>query len=309
MAAGAGRATAWLRATRPLAHANIAPPILLGQAFAFANAGHLDAGLGAVAFGFGILDHLAIVFANDYADRDADALTDTRTIVSGGSRVIPDGLLRPAQLRTAAIVAGLALLAGSAVAGWLLERELLPAFAAVALLLLHAYSFEPMRLSFRGFGEVLQGVGVGLVLPLMGWYAQTGDLARAPYDVFAPLVVLAFAGNVLTALPDHAADSKAGKRTWPVRRGEARARRDALALVGLGIAFATQVGPVFSREWTALVVGPPALCALLALGWMRAGRPVLPFVLLAAGAVTTLHLTWAAALVWGDPSLRGAGGA
>ena len=236
-----------------------------------------------------------------------DALAEGRTAFSGGSRVLVEGLLRPHQLRNAAVVMGLALLVGSAVAGWLLDRELLPVFAFVALLLLQAYSFEPMRLSFRGFGELLQGVGVGLVLPLMGWYLQTGDLsAHTPWDVFAPLVILAFAGNILTALPDHEGDVKADKHTWPVRRGPIRARRDALALVGLGIGFSTQVGPVFGQEWTAVLVAPPALFALLALGWMREGRPVLPFVTFAAGAITVLHLSWSAALFLGDPSLRGA---
>ncbi|MCB9591290.1 MAG: prenyltransferase [Sandaracinaceae bacterium] len=300
---------AWLRAARPLAHANIAPPILLGQAFGFASTGTFDPILASVAFGFGVLDHLTIVFANDYADRESDALADERTIFSGGSRVIPDGLIEPRHLKLAAIGAAATLVIGSAVAGFLLGRDLLPAFAAAALALLYAYSYEPFRLSYRGYGEIVQGLGVGLVLPLLGWYAQTGDVTRAPYDAFAPLVMLAFASNILTALPDHAGDARAAKRSWPVRRGEARARRDALVLVGVGVALATQVGPVFSMEWTAAIVGPPALAVLLAFGWMKEGRPVLPFVTFAAGAITVLHVAWSVALLVADSRVRGALGA
>ena len=300
---------AWVRAARPLAHANIAPPILLGQALAFAASERFDVTLAAVAFGFGVFDHLTIVFANDYADRDADALGDSRTMFSGGSRVIPDGLISPRALRNAAIATGSVLLVGSGVAGWLVDRPLLPAFAAVALLLLHAYSFAPMRLSYRGFGEMLQGVGVGFVLPLLGWYAQSGDLSRAPFDAFAPLVLLAFASNVLTSLPDHPADTAADKRTWPVRRGLARSRRDALVFVGLGILLVSQVGPAFSTEWTAVVLGPPAFAALLALVWLRREDALMRFVTFAAGSITVLHVTWSVALFVARSGARGAGGA
>ncbi|MBX3270911.1 MAG: prenyltransferase [Sandaracinaceae bacterium] len=293
---------AWARAARPLAHVNLAPPILLGQALAYAQTHTFDPVLAAVAFGFGALDHLVIVFGNDYADRDADAQARARTLVSGGSRVIPDGLIRASSLRAGALAAAIALLVGSAAAGAALDRPLLPAFALAALLLLHSYSFPPLRLSYRGFGEVVQGLGVGLVLPLLGWYAQTGELARAPYDAFAPLVVLGFAANALTALPDLDGDRRAGKRTWPVRRGDGRARRDALALSGLGLVLATQVGPALAPAWIALSVGPPALCAVLSLGWLRPERPVLPFVVLTAGAGPLLALGWSAALALGGAS-------
>jgi len=297
---------AWLRAARPLAHANIAPPILLGTGLAFAHTRELDPALVAVAFGFGALDHLAIVFANDYADREADALSDGRTIFSGGSRVIVDGLLSPAALRNAAIVAAVLLVAGSAVAGWLLDRPYLPGFAVAALALLQAYSFAPLRLSYRGFGEVLQGLGVGVVLPLLGYYAQTGLLIRAPWDAFAPLFLLAFTSNILTALPDHDGDAKADKQTWAVRRGAMRARRDALVFAGVGVALVTQVGPSFDATWTAIVVGPPLLALVGALVSLRREDQTLRFVVLAAGAITVVQLTWAAALFEAKSEPRGA---
>lgn len=274
---------------------NIAPPILLGQAFACHQTGRFELRFAALAFLFGAVDHLAIVFANDYADRDADALQERATLVSGGSRVIIDGLLSARAVGRAAAVSALVLLIGSAAAGVMFARPLLPVFAAVALFLLWAYSFSPLRLSYRGYGEMLQGVGVGIVLPLVGWYAQSGELARAPLGALAPLFLLAFAGNVLTALPDREGDLRADKRTWPTRRGDARARRDALVLIGVALALSTQVGPALPPAWRALAVGPPALALLLALTWLR--RPALPFVLAAASAGTLLHLGWSVALL------------
>lgn len=299
--ARSGGAGAWIRAARPLAHANIAPPLLLGQALAVAAGAPFEPRLAVVAFGFGVLDHLFIVFANDYADRDADALGGPPTIFSGGSRVIQRGLLSAGQLRAAALVAGGALLSFSCVAGLALDRPWLPALAIAALVLLFAYSFPPLRLSYRGLGELAQGAGVGLVLPLVGYYVQTGDLAGAPWAAFAPLVLLAFVSNIITALPDVAGDRAAGKRSWPVRRGEARARRDVLVLLGLGVLFVGRVGPSLSPGWLAAVLVPPALCVLAASRELfradAASRGAcLRFVALTAGAITILQLIWSLAL-------------
>ncbi|HHH27463.1 MAG TPA: prenyltransferase, partial [Polyangiaceae bacterium] len=113
-----GPVGAWLRAARPLAHANIAPPIALGMAFAHALRSEFSVRMAAVGFGFGVLNHLGIVFMNDLADRETDAMAQTRTPFSGGSRVIPDGLITASALRNAAITVSVLLLLGSAVAGW-----------------------------------------------------------------------------------------------------------------------------------------------------------------------------------------------
>lgn len=284
---------AWIRAARPLAHANIAPPILLGQALAVFQGAAFDPFLFALAHGFGVLDHLAIVFTNDVADREGDALHDAPTPFSGGSRVLQEGLLRPRQLARAASGCALALVVLSGV-GVLVERPVLPLFALAALALLGAYSLPPLRLSYRGQGEILQGLGVGLVLPLLGFYAQSGALASAPWALLSALVVLGVASNVLTALPDLTADRAVEKRTWPVRRGEGKAARDALVLLATGLVLANQVAPNVSRIWVvvpALMIGIAAFVAR-----DRSPRGRVRFVALAAGSVTVLELALAAVL-------------
>lgn len=280
---------AWLKAARPLAHGNIAPPILLGAALAFADSHRFDVWMAAFAHAFGILDHLVIVFANDYADRDADRLNTAPTMFSGGSRVLVDGLLRPRSLAIAAIVCALLLLSISAL-GFFVERPLLPFLALVALLLLHAYSFAPLRLAYRGHGEILQGLGVGFVLPLVGYYAQSGELASAPFAVLAPLVVLGIASNILTALPDAPADRAAHKRSWPVRRGEDRARSDALLLCGGATIACALVMPLAAS--TRPIMLAPGLLLLLA----HRSASTVRFVAFAVAAIVILQLGLSAAL-------------
>lgn len=288
----AERARVWLRALRPLAHGNLAPPILLGQALSVAAGWPFDPLAFCLAHAFGLADHAFIVFANDLADHETDADNTTPTPVSGGSRVVPQGLLTPAALARAASWSAAALLGVSLVGALLMSRPLAPLFALAALGLLWAYSHGP-RLSYRGGGELLQGLGLGVVLPLWGFYAQAGTLGRAPWAALGPLVLLHAVGNVLTALPDLPSDARAHKRTWPVRVGEATARRH--VLVGLTLAL-LGVGLVVLRHAGALaacaVLAPPCVALVVACGLRR--HRVLPFVLAGLGVIGLVQLAWAA---------------
>ena len=221
---------AWIQASRPLAHVNIAVPLVLGQVTAWHVAGRFSwAWLGIAAI-WGVLDHLFIIFSNDFADHEADS--GKRTVLSGGSGVIPEGKLTALQVERAAQAAAMMLLLYSC-ALFFFGRPLTPYYALAALLLMWLYSFPPVRLSYRGGGEVLQGIGVGIGLPSIGYYFQAEGVF-APSWVIGPATLLGICGNVLTALPDVEDDAKALKRTWPVRSGTQSARRFASA----GIAFA-----------------------------------------------------------------------
>jgi len=222
--------TAWMQAARPLAHVNIVVPLLLGHAAAWHVTGLFDVWWLAAALGWGVLDHLFVIFANDFADQEADS--GRRTLISGGSGVIPEGKLTPHQVGRAAQTTAILLLSYSCALA-LVGRTWTPFYALAALLLMWLYSFAPVRMSYRGGGEVLQGVGVGIGLPSLAYYMQT-ETVFAPGWVIWPAALLGVCSNVLTALPDVEDDTRAQKRTWPVRHGMASARRFASA----GIAFA-----------------------------------------------------------------------
>ncbi len=298
-----GSLRAWLRALRPLAHGNIAPPILLGQALAM-HAGHEVHLTGLLlAHAFGVIDHAFIVLANDLADHETDRDNTTHTLVSGGSRVVPDGLLSLRALSAGAWLAGLALLALSTLAAVVLARPLAPLFAIAAIALLLAYSHPPLRLSYRGGGEVLQGLGVGAVLPLWGFYAQVGSLDAFPWSALAPLVLLHTIGNVITALPDTPSDARAEKRTWPVKVGERAARGHvivALAIVLVG--FAVVIARMQSWTHAVIVTALPTISLAVSTRWLASGDAVdrgacLRFVLATAGALGLVQLGWCLALI------------
>jgi len=220
----------WIQAARPLAHVNILIPLLLGHAAAWHVRAAFSLRWFVAALLWGVLDHLFVIFSNDVADREAD--TGVRTVLSGGSGVIQEGKLSHRKVASAAqLFAGALLLYSCAMS--LFGPAWVPLYALAALLLMWLYSFPPVRLSFRGGGELLQGLGVGVGLPSLAYYLQTGE-PLAPLWVIGPATVLGVSSNVLTAMPDTDIDVRANKRTWSVRHGVPHARRFASA----GIAFA-----------------------------------------------------------------------
>lgn len=288
---------AWIQAARPLAQANLAAPLLLGQAFAFAITGRFDPLLLGLLALFGVLDQLFIVFANDVADAEHDR-PEARTLFSGGSGVIGEGKIERATLARAAIGAYAALGLLSLVLAWLATPWALAAWA-LAGALLHAYSFPPLRRSYRGGGELLQGLGIGAVLPLLGFAVQAGTLDGYPWATLTATVTLGFAGNVATALPDHAADRRALKRTWPVRLGVVRAAWACLGLTVSAIYLSLATGGALDRRvgFVAFAVLPlvPALFANV-----RTKSGVVRFVFAQGAATQLVWLGWAACCVF-DP--------
>lgn len=220
----------WIRAARPLAHVNIAMPLLLGHVAAWHVTERFDWRWFGAAILWGVLDHLFVIFANDFADRDAD--TGRTTVLSGGSGVIQEGKLSARQVERAAQGAAILLLSYSC-GLTLLGRTWTPFYALAALLLMWLYSFPPIRMSYRGGGEILQGIGVGIGLPSLAYYFQT-EAFFAPGWVIWPAALLGTCSNVLTALPDAEDDASANKRTWPVRHGSQSARRFASAGIAFG---------------------------------------------------------------------------
>lgn len=234
-----GTLRAWLQASRLPSQSYLALPLLLGQAVAVhLRGGALDVGTLVAVQLFGVLDQLFIVYANDWADQETDRRNQTATLFSGGSRVLVEGRLSPRALGLAAVLCAGALLALSLGLALLRDAPLLVPLAVAALGLLWAYSYPPLRLSYRGGGELLQMVGVAGVLPLYGYVAQGGDPGRFPWALVALLLPTHLACAIATALPDEPSDRESGKLTLPARVGGERAAWVIVALNALTLVLA-----------------------------------------------------------------------
>lgn len=298
---------AWVQASRPLSQVNIALPLLVGEMLAYVECLRLDVGLLVVAHVFGVLDQLFIVWANDVADEADDRANPAPTPFSGGSRVLVDGVLSREALARAAAGAAIAMLGLSIFTAAMLDRPAMPLAWALAVAILWAYSFAPFRLSHGGAaGAAAQAFGVMVVLPLLGFYLQCGNVQGFPWRALVPCVLLGLASHITTALPDQPADEAVGKRTWAVLFGPRRARVHSLQLAALGALATPLVLPDLPQlGWAAIEAVPVVLLLVNRRGLDRAEasdrKALVRFVVLNGAAINVTLLGWIVALALRPP--------
>ncbi len=175
-------------------------------------------------------------YSNEFFDFEADVVNQTPTSWSGGSRVLPDGLLAPRVALVAALtLAAVTLLAALVLAFALEAGPLTLPLLLLALITAWIYSAPPARLHSRGVGELATSLLVPGLTPLIGFHLQMGRLAWSPVLAVLPLCCLQFAMLLSVHLPDAEGDEAVGKRTLVVRMGRPHAAR--LYLVALTLAY------------------------------------------------------------------------
>lgn len=166
-----------------------------------------------------LMANLCAHFADEYADRDTDALS-RRTWFSGGSGVLPAGIVTPTFALQAALVTGAGvLLAGAAFAamGWLS----LSAFGIAWLGLIGGwcYSMPPFALERRGWGEVTNAALGALLIPLFGFTTQHGEPTLGAILALLPVFTITMVNLLGVHWADRRADTAVGKRTLVVILG------------------------------------------------------------------------------------------
>jgi 1,4-dihydroxy-2-naphthoate octaprenyltransferase len=176
--------------------------------------------------------NLCAHFADEYADRDTDALS-RRTWFSGGSGVLPEGLVRPRFALRAALIAGACALLASAIfaaLGWL-------SLAALGIVWLGlaggwCYSMPPFVLERRGLGEMTNAALGALLIPLLGFTTQVGTPTLGAMLALMPVFSITLVNLLGVHWADRCADAAVGKRTLAVILGK-RALHLHRALVAL----------------------------------------------------------------------------
>ncbi len=215
----------WIYAAKPASWPKLLVPFLLGQAIGLGGGGEPSWAAFAIGLGFTVLDLLFVVFLNDWADREVDALKRRMFPRGCSPKTIPDGILPAHQLLLAGTLAGLAALGLAVGAGAWLDRPWLGPIAALGLGIFAAYTLPPIRLNYRGGGELLEMIGVGVVLPLMHIYLQSGGLSTAGLWFLPGFALLALASAIASGLSDERSDRRGGKTTFVSVFGNRAGRR------------------------------------------------------------------------------------
>lgn len=213
----------WIYAAKPASWPKLLVPMLLGQAIGVTAAGRLDAHALLLGLAFTICELLFVVFINDWGDRRVDRIK-RQMFPEGSPKTIPDAILPASAVLGAGIVAGIAALLVALLAGASVGRPGLALAGAGLLGLLVAYTLPPLRLNYRGGGELLEALGVGVALPWFHVYLQSGISWTNGMWLLPGFAVMAFASAVASGLADEQSDRRGGKRTYASEYGNRAAR-------------------------------------------------------------------------------------
>jgi 1,4-dihydroxy-2-naphthoate octaprenyltransferase len=163
--------------------------------------------------------HASVDLLNDYWDfkRGIDIQTK-RTKMSGGTGVLPEGLLRPTQVYRAGVFF---LIIGAAIGSYfvIIDGIIIGAILAFAVVSIYFYS---TKIVDSGLAEVFVTIK-GTMIVLGSYYIQTMDLNLA--ILFAGVFVGILSSLVLfiTSFPDFDADKAKGRKTLVIVTGKQKA--------------------------------------------------------------------------------------
>ena len=246
-----------LRATRlPFLSATLIP---VGVGIALASTqGFFDPFTAVVTLLGAASVHVALNVANDVFDTrlGADDANVRPTQYSGGSRVIQYGLVSMRGMSTisasfygVAIACGLILLATNF--SWALL-----VIGVLGIVLSIKYTAPPLKLVYRGWGEVTTAVGFGPLMLVGAYVVQSGGtISVEAMAASVPIAILVALILYVNEIPDREADARAGKRTLPVIFSQTA------VIIGYGLAAAVAFGFIV----LAVLAGWLPVLALLAL--------------------------------------------
>ena len=163
--------------------------------------------------------HASVDLLNDYWDYKRQIDTETkRTKFSGGTGVLPEGLLKPTQVYRAGIIM---LIIGALIGGYFIyERGIIIAvILGFAIISIYFYS---TRIVDSGLGEVFVAIK-GAMIVLGTYFVQNPHITIEP--ILAGIVSGILSSTVLfvNSFPDYDADKAHGRKTLVIVLGKARA--------------------------------------------------------------------------------------
>ena len=291
----------WRYALKLQSWPKVLVPAFLGQCLGVVDEGELEPGALLVGALFTVFIVCFVVLLNDWGDRDVDAMKRRMFPEGCSPKTIPDGILPAYQLLVAGVLCGVAG-AVTAVAGELwLGRDGLGLLGVGCLGVFVAYSLPPVRLNYRGGGELLEMLGVGIALPLMHAYLQSGRVLPSTWAVIPGVALLALASATASGLSDEMSDRRGGKRTLTTLLGNRIARRITETSVLAAVA-AWCAAAMWSRGVPFGAVIAPALLVHFERGRMKRVSPSATTNEFAALQVYKVHLHRA---VWHGTTLLG----
>ena len=208
-------------AARPKFLTASAAPVLVGSTLGFAIAGTFNWPLFLLALFATMALHSGANIANDYFDHISgnDWANKNVTPFSGGRQFIQQNILSPKTTLAASFFC-LALGASFGIVILYLTRSwFILILGLTGLLGGFFYTAPPVKLGYRGVGEIAIAFLFG-ILPVYGsYYLQTGTVDIIPLPAACVVGILIFLIILINEFPDLPADAAVNKKTLVVRLG------------------------------------------------------------------------------------------
>jgi 1,4-dihydroxy-2-naphthoate octaprenyltransferase len=186
---------AWLRAIRPQFLTATAVPVVLGSVAAWRDTGGFLWSRFWLAAAGALLIHIGSNLANEYGDH-----------------LIQEGLVAPRSILLASVMS----LALGACLGLylnaLVRGNVILLLGLAGIFLGYFYSRAPLKLGYRGLGEVAVGVGFGPLMVTGSYYVQVEKLPVHVLLLSLPIGLLIAAVLLINGFPDRETDLAVGKR-------------------------------------------------------------------------------------------------
>jgi 1,4-dihydroxy-2-naphthoate octaprenyltransferase len=193
--------------------------------------GGVDYDFAKFVFGYLIFGtaHLSVSFSNDYFDRHSDR-NSVKTAFSGGSKVLVEHpQLAPLALKLAILLLGSSIVANAfftvvyAYPFWFFVFGLLGAFVG------WFYTAPPLKLAYRGLGELSTLLAVGFLMPGMGYFVASGTIGPLFQVFILPLSCYGLFFIITVELPDVKSDAIGPKKNLLVKWGKTAGKRVSVA--------------------------------------------------------------------------------
>lgn len=220
-----GRLKIWIKATRSPFLTATFMPVALGAAISWSEAGRFDILTFLMVLAGVSLLHLAANLCNDYFDHVTknDWLNKNPTPFSGGSRVIQEGMISPKGILVASLVF---FCAGSLVGLWLNHRmgtNVILFLGITGVFLGFFYTALPLKIGYRGIGEIIVGFCFGPLVVMGSYYAQAMGFSWTAFWASIPVGILVALILFINEFPDYEADKMVNKNTFVVLLGKEKA--------------------------------------------------------------------------------------
>jgi len=160
--------------------------------------------------------HIMTHLYNEFYDIDSDRINKNPSPWTGGSRVLALNLL-PIKV---SLIAGHITLMISIILVCMMTNFSSIYLSLLIVFLAHAYSSPPLKLETRGLGEFTVMLVLNIMVPLLGFTQQAGDLViNKLFVILIPLAIIEFVRMMIMNIPDIEPDALTNKRTLVVRIG------------------------------------------------------------------------------------------